>query len=269
MAVGLVALLWSLALLAATWVGTRDRALARVDLLPRDAGPQPTRDVDPTAVAAAAAAAVGRAVWTHLLRRRPHDAVSEVRMGWTVAAALIGLVVSPVAGPLLGLAVWLATGARLRQHPRRANAAVADDLPEVVDLLLLAASSGLTPSLAVEAVGRHGRGPIAGALAGAARRAASGDRLADALDEVANLLGEEVRPLVAVVVASQRYGAPMVAGLERLALEVRAQRQRRAEEAAGRIPVRLLFPLVGCVLPAFALLTVAPLLASAFQALRH
>jgi pilus assembly protein TadC len=72
-----------------------------------------------------------------------------------------------------------------------------------------------------------------------------------------------------VLVASERYGAPLLPGLERLGAEVRLQRQRRAEEAAGRIPVRLLFPLVGCILPAFALLTVAPLIAGALRALRH
>jgi tight adherence protein C len=53
-----------------------------------------------------------------------------------------------------------------------------------------------------------------------------------------------------------------------LATDVRADRRRRAEEAARRVPVKLLFPLVLCVLPAFALLTVAPLLAGALGSLR-
>jgi len=48
---------------------------------------------------------------------------------------------------------------------------------------------------------------------------------------------------------------------------VRRDRRRKAEEAARRIPVKLLFPLVGCTLPAFALLTVAPLIAGAVRSL--
>ena len=72
----------------------------------------------------------------------------------------------------------------------------------------------------------------------------------------------------AALVASERYGAPVAAGLERLAGEVRRDRRRRAEEAARRVPVKLLFPLVGCTLPAFGLLTVAPLIAGALRALR-
>ena len=77
-----------------------------------------------------------------------------------------------------------------------------------------------------------------------------------------------MRPLVAALVASERYGAPLSSGLERLAVDVRRERRHRAEEAARRIPVKLLFPLVGCTLPAFALLTVAPLVAGALRSLR-
>ena len=55
---------------------------------------------------------------------------------------------------------------------------------------------------------------------------------------------------------------------ERLAEDARRTELRRAETRARRVPVLLLFPLVLCILPAFALLTVAPLLASAVGALR-
>ena len=43
---------------------------------------------------------------------------------------------------------------------------------------------------------------------------------------------------------------------------------RRAASSARRVPVTLLFPLVFCTLPAFALLTVAPLLAGGLRSLR-
>ncbi|HSH59547.1 MAG TPA: type II secretion system F family protein, partial [Acidimicrobiales bacterium] len=64
------------------------------------------------------------------------------------------------------------------------------------------------------------------------------------------------------------YGAPLAASLDRIADHVRRQRRRRAEEAARKVPVMLLFPLVVCILPAFALLTVAPLIAGALHELR-
>jgi tight adherence protein C len=144
---------------------------------------------------------------------------------------------------------------------------VAAAVPDVVDLFVLAVGAGLTVALAVEAVARRGDGPLAAELRAVVAEVAMGRRLADALEDLPGRVGEPVRPLVAALVASERYGAPLSAGLERLAVEVRRDRRRRAEEAARRIPVKLLFPLVGCTLPAFALLTVAPLVAGAVRSL--
>jgi tight adherence protein C len=67
-----------------------------------------------------------------------------------------------------------------------------------------------------------------------------------------------LRPLADALATSSRLGAPATLVLERLAGDVRADLRRRAESCARTIPVRLCFPLVACVLPAFALLTVAP-----------
>ena len=147
-------------------------------------------------------------------------------------------------------------------------AALAAGLPDVVDLFVLAVGAGLTVPLAVAAVARRAEGALGAELRHAVDEVAVGRRLADALDDLPVRAGESVRPLVAALVASERYGAPLSAGLERLADEVSRGRRRRAEEAARRVPVKLLFPLVGCRLPAFALLTVAPLIAGAVRSLR-
>jgi tight adherence protein C len=147
-------------------------------------------------------------------------------------------------------------------------AAIAADLPDVVDLLVLGVGSGLTVHLAVSRVASRASGPLAEELRRVVDEVALGRRLADALDDVPARAGEAVRPLVGALVASERYGAPLGAGLTRLSEEVRRDRRRRAEETARRIPVKLLFPLVTCTLPAFGLLTVAPLIASAVRSLR-
>jgi pilus assembly protein TadC len=159
---------------------------------------------------------------------------------------------------------WLA---RRRETRRRAEA-LAAELPEVVDLLVLAVSAGLTVPLSVAAVAARADGVLASELTRALGETRRGRRLADALEALPARLGDAVRPLTAALVASERYGAPIMAGLERLAGEVRRDRRRRAEEAARRVPVKLLFPLVTCTLPAFALLTVAPLIAGTLGSLR-
>lgn len=183
-------------------------------------------------------------------------------------------------GAVVAFAVWppLAVGVvvgavlarrwgRLRRHRSR-HATVIDALPEVIDLIGLAATAGLTVPLTVTTLAQRAPPPYAAAFAAVAERARHGWRLADALAELPALLGEPVRPLAAALVATERYGVALAPTLDHLAYDARRERRRRAEAAARRLPVRLCFPLVCCILPAFGLLTIAPLLAGALRSLQ-
>jgi tight adherence protein C len=209
---------------------------------------------------------LGQAVLRRL-GRTPAPADSR-RLGTALVVAALALPVLPPLAVPAGAVAWALPALAARRRHRRMLAAVAADLPDVVDLLVLAVGAGLTVRLAVAAVARRAPGPLGAELARAGQDADLGRRLADALDDIPERAGEATRPLVAALVASERYGAPLGASLERLASEVRADRRRRAEEAARKVPVKLLFPLVSCTLPAFGLLTVAPLIASAVRSLR-
>ena len=78
-----------------------------------------------------------------------------------------------------------------------------------------------------------------------------------------------MRPLVRVLIDGDRYGTELEPALEQLAADSRLLRRRRAEEQARRLPLRLLLPLVACILPAFILLTLAPVLAETLTTLRQ
>jgi hypothetical protein len=198
--------------------------------------------------------------------RRPNG--DARRIGRAVLAAAVVVPFAPPLAPGVALLVWGAPAVAARRARRARTDAVLRSMPEVVDLLHLAVGAGLTVPLAVAAVARRATGPLADELRVALDEVALGRRLADALAEVPARTHEAVRPVVAALVASDRYGAPLAASLTRLAAEVRADRRRCAEEIARRVPVKLLFPLVSCVLPAFGLLTLAPLIAGAVAALR-
>ena len=73
---------------------------------------------------------------------------------------------------------------------------------------------------------------------------------------------------MAVLTSAERDGIAVGPTLDQLSFEARRRRRLAAETAARKLPVRLSFPLVACVLPAFALLTLAPLLAGALSSLR-
>jgi tight adherence protein C len=140
---------------------------------------------------------------------------------------------------------------------------VVQQLPDLVELVALATRAGLSVHQTVEVleprtVGLAGRG-----LLEVRRRQARGTRLGDALEALGQA-SEHLRPLTAVLVAAERYGAPLGPALERVGGEARDLRRRRAEESARRLPVLLLFPLVLCTLPAAALLTVVPLVAASW-----
>ena len=211
--------------------------------------------------------AVGGAVLRRLGRGPDADPERARRVGAALTVAACAAAAFPVAAAPAGLLAWALPAVLARRDHRRRLAAIAADLPDVVDLLVLAVGAGLTVRLAVQAVARRSPGPLGAELGRAVEEADLGRRLADALDDLPGRAGEATRPVVAALIASERYGAPLAASLERLAHEVRADRRRRAEEAARKVPVKLLFPLVSCTLPAFGLLTVAPLSASAVRSL--
>jgi tight adherence protein C len=138
------------------------------------------------------------------------------------------------------------------------------ELPLVLDLLQVALSAGATPYRSLELAVAWGP-PAAGALFAAALGATRvGSSLSDALETTA-LDAPPLAPVAAVLVGSDRLGAPAGPALTRLAVEVRADLRRRAEARARTLPVKLLFPLVFLVLPAFGLLTVVPALLTALS----
>jgi tight adherence protein C len=212
---------------------------------------------------------IGTMVLRSLWRgRRPlPDHLVARRLGRSLLASVACMAVWPPAVPIAALGPWVSAVLKARHAERRRVEAIAADLPDVVDLLVLAVGAGMTVPLSLGAVARHGSGPLSAELGAVVAEARMGRRLADALERLPARVGECTRPLVTALVASERYGAPLAAGMERLADDVRLKRRRAAEEAARRVPVKLLFPLVLCVLPAFALLTVAPLIAGALGSL--
>lgn len=192
------------------------------------------------------------------------------RRAWLIAAPFV--VLTALVFPPLALLVLGALCVRPMVQKRRATAArrarVERDVGDVVVLIGLAVNSGHNLLGALRAAGAHADGPLAEALRATTTSVGHGVRLADALELVPDQLGEVVRPVVVALVSCDRYGAPLGPTLDRLAADVRIASRQRAEAAARRLPIRLLFPLVTCILPAFGLLTVAPLIAGSLRGLR-
>jgi pilus assembly protein TadC len=146
---------------------------------------------------------------------------------------------------------------RPARRRRQEAAGLEREIPLAADLLAMALSAGLTPYLALAVVARCVPPRIGGHLT--ALPAAPGGRLVDALEAEAGAC-PALEPMLRTLIASERFGAPAAPGLVHLAAEGRARARQDALARARRASVHLLFPLVFLVLPAFLVLTVAPVL---------
>jgi tight adherence protein C len=202
------------------------------------------------------------------LAGRPVEPAADRRAGAAGLVAVVSaVIVSPVVAlPAAGL-VWAIPVMRARSRRVASEREVRTALPDTVDLFRLAVGAGLSVHQTVDAVAEHAPAPVDAALGEVRRRVELGARLGDAIDAL-DVLGDPVLPLAAALRGSARYGSPLGAGLERVAADARVLRRRRAEEDARRLPVQLLFPLVMCVLPAFGLLAVVPLLLASLSSLQ-
>lgn len=173
-----------------------------------------------------------------------------------------------LAAVVAALAALARRGADSRRR-RRERELLVDSLPDVVDLLIVLVRAGLTPAHALDELVRCSPTPWHdGFHAVAAARARNGVRAVDALGELVVQCGPPAQGLVDVLVSCERFGQPLLPTLERLSLESRLARQRLHDIRARTLPVRLTFPLVLCILPAFGLVTVVPLIAGTLSSMQ-
>lgn len=144
----------------------------------------------------------------------------------------------------------------LRRGTRRPDPL--SDLAVSVDLLAVAVSAGYSLHGAVRVAGTEGHGPVARALAGVAADFDRGVALADGLAALPRQLGSGASALATTLSVAAVSGTPLGPALQRLADAERRRSRRAAEARARRLPVLLLGPLVGLVLPAFVVLTIVP-----------
>lgn len=140
-------------------------------------------------------------------------------------------------------------------------------LVEFVDLLVVLLKSGRTTHQSLECIRRWGVGDVRIAAERILARCDGGERLADSLGELLVVFGSPAVGIANTLAASERDGLPIAPVLDRLVGEAHAERRRQAQIDASKLPIKLAFPLVTCVLPSFVALTIAPILIGALSSL--
>lgn len=178
--------------------------------------------------------------------------------------APIGLVVAPI-GAVLGYRVPDIALARRARHRQSRMAAQVVDL---VELLCATTEAGLGPSEALRRSTGALSGPLGAELHAVVGRIELGQPWRAAFEELVGRVEiPSLRRLSIALARSNRLGTSLRAALRTVAQDLRDERRLRAEEAARRAPVKMLFPLVLLILPAFLLLTVGPVLLATIRSL--
>jgi tight adherence protein C len=87
----------------------------------------------------------------------------------------------------------------------------------------------------------------------------AGKRRAEALRNLAERTGEgEIRKLVAILVQNDRFGTSMGESLRTHSDFLRTKRRQEAEERAGKVGVKLVFPIFFFILPSMLIVAAGP-----------
>ncbi len=156
---------------------------------------------------------------------------------------------------------WVARRLAGSLADRRRRAAVDAEIPQLLDLLAAGSSAGLAAPLALRRATEGLAGPLADEVRATVRAVDLGARWRDELEALADRLDlPDLRRAVAALTRTESLGASLAQATSELAAAVRQARRAATSERARTAPVKMLFPLVFLVLPAFLLLTVVPVL---------
>jgi tight adherence protein C len=150
----------------------------------------------------------------------------------------------------------------LRQKTLRRQRELLNNFPDAVDLLTVCVEAGLGLDAALSRVTdeiKHKCAVLADELHLVNLELRAGGTRQQALRNLARRTGlEELNALVAMLVQAERFGTSIADSLRIYSSELRAKRRVKAEEAAAKIALKLLFPLMFCLFPALMLVLMGP-----------
>lgn len=201
---------------------------------------------------------------------RTHEAVAVffgVRLG--CALVIFALLATPIlvkpnllmalAGCALG---YLLPGMALGRLAKRRQHRIRLGLPDALDLLVVSVEAGLGLDQAIQRVGAEldfAHPDLSDELRLINLELRAGKGRVDALHNLADRTGvDDIVSLVAMLVQTDKFGTSVAQSLRVHSDTVRTKRRQRAEEAAAKTGVKMVFPLVFCIFPAVWVVTIGP-----------
>jgi tight adherence protein C len=163
---------------------------------------------------------------------------------------------------ITGLMGWLIPGAVLGRFVKARQKIIQNGLPDALDLMIVCLEAGSSIDQAIMKVSEElvlAYPALAEEFQILLTETRAGKPRLEAFRNLAERTGvDDVRSLVAMLVQTDRFGTSVSQALRTHAEVSRTKRRQRAEEAAAKIGVKLVFPLVFCLFPAMFVVTLGP-----------
>jgi len=150
---------------------------------------------------------------------------------------------------------WLGGRVRKRQH------AILLMIPDALDLLTISVRAGLGFDAALGKVVEKLPGPLSEEFRRALAEVRVGKQRREALRDI--VARTEVGPLtnfIGAIIQAEQLGVSISKVLQVQSEQLRIERRQRAEEQAAKAPIKMLFPLVGCIFPSLFIVILGPAL---------
>jgi tight adherence protein C len=133
------------------------------------------------------------------------------------------------------------------------------ELPDILDQITVGVEAGLGFDSAMARSAKSNDGPLSEEIARTLQHVQAGLSRAEAMRGLANRNKvPELRQFVGAILQAEAFGIPMAQVLRVQATEQRRRRRQRAEEKAMKLPVKVLFPLIFCILPSLFIVIIGP-----------
>lgn len=198
---------------------------------------------------------------------------AEEHLAAQIVAAVVGLTVAFVAGlatdwtamrwvsaVLAGGVVGAAIPAlAVKQARDKRVQSIEKELPDVLDLLAISVEAGVGLEGALRSVSDRFRSPLADELAHTLSEMELGASRKEALQHLRERTQvPDLDGFVLSLLQAHALGMPLTRVLQAEAAEMRRRRRQKVREAAAKLPVKLIFPLIFFIMPALFVIVIGP-----------
>ena len=162
----------------------------------------------------------------------------------------------PGAGGVLG---YLMPQMTLSRRIKKRQKGILLALPNALDLLTISVEAGLSFDAALTKVIEKYKNPLAQEFTQVLNEVRLGRPRLEALDDMAKRCHvDELTNFIQAVIQSEQLGVGIANVLRIQSEEIRRRRRQRAEELGQKAPLKMLFPMVGCIFPTLFIVLLGP-----------